>query len=48
MIAAAEIEPKERIIKEGLSDKGKREKRIMKEVRSSIKKNRGSNKGDDY
>lgn len=48
MIAAAEIEPKERVMRVGIGEKGKAERRVIKERRSDIKKGRGSNKSDGY
>ena len=48
MVAAAEIEPKERVIRVGIGEQGKHERRQIKERRTEVKRNRGSNKSDGY
>lgn len=48
MVAAAEVEPKERVIRVGIGEKGKQDRKIIKEKRTQIKSSRGSNKGDGY
>ena len=47
MIADAAIEPKERQQWEGIGDKGKSERRVLKESRRSVKEGRKKNTHSD-
>jgi hypothetical protein len=48
MIADAAIEPKERQQWEGIGDKGKSERRVLKENRRTVKEGRKKNNYSDY
>lgn len=47
IISEAEFEPKERNHWEGIGDKGKDERRVIKERRADIKSNRIKNRAED-
>jgi hypothetical protein len=48
ILAEAEVEPKERNMRVGIGEQGKKIRRVIKEKRTEVKKGRGNNKKDDF